>query len=363
MTGPVPARGPLFIVGCDKAGTTLVHSLFDGHPDVVALPVELQLLRVTDVPTAFPGRRRGLASIEDPSAMARALLHARIPLSRLLGRPPSRDIPALDRAAMRHFARALVDTHGVAGIADFFVHVHRTYLAAIGQDPDLASRRLIVEKTPLQEEHALRLRRWFPAARFLHVVRNPYANLHALRLQAAKRKLLVVRAKVESLQLSHVFGALNAEEIAHYRFVRYEDVVHQPERTMRALAGFAGLDFHATMLRPTKAGLPWTGNSMADTPFAGIDPRPVDRWRADISNYELALVGKRLAWARDRFGYGEHRPRGRLAPYLPLRGEDPFSWMLNRWMLHEYRGGPHGPARWRETQPASCWSSATDHAT
>lgn len=344
MSGVPPARGPLFVVGCPKSGTTLVQSLFDGHPDVVGLPVELQLFRVADVPTALLAPQRGREV--DPAGMARRLLERR-GFRLLLRREPTTELPPLSPAAARRFEQLVLDTSDVVDAAQLFVHVHRAYLAATGEDPDLVDHRLIVEKTPLQEEHALRLRRWFPTGRFLHVVRNPYANLHALRLRAGQRKLLDLRIPCEALRLSHVFGAMNAEEIEAYRFVRYEDLVADPTGVMQELADFAGVPFHETMLIPSRRGRPWTGNSMTGIPLSGIDPRPVDWWRAHVSDLEVALVDQRMGWVLDRFGYERRAPRSRLSPYRRLSGEDPLSWLLNRCMLHEIRSGPYGPPRRR----------------
>ena len=50
-------KAPLFICGCPKSGTTLLRSLFDGHPERLVFPMEMKFFRYTDYPTLLPERK------------------------------------------------------------------------------------------------------------------------------------------------------------------------------------------------------------------------------------------------------------------------------------------------------------------
>jgi hypothetical protein len=48
-------RGPVFILGNLKSGTTLVQALLDGHPELFVIPVELKFFKFVRGPSLPPG--------------------------------------------------------------------------------------------------------------------------------------------------------------------------------------------------------------------------------------------------------------------------------------------------------------------
>jgi len=347
---PESRRPPLIILGCMKTGTTLPLALLDGHPDLLVLPAELNYFRYTDHPSLFPERK---FCNEPPGAqLTRKVLDGlyflkllnKDRLAKLQGEYVLRtqdvhDFSSIDPAA---FEECVERGEPGASHRSSFLRFFQGLLAGTGRDPGTLSDYHFVEKSPLQEEYAPLLKRWFPTARFLHLVRNPYATLRALRIVGSKSLVKGERVRYPylrdlcaSIGRSVRLGQWAQTFLPDYRMIRYEDLVLKPEETMRSVAKFLGIPFDPVLLSPTLAGKPWGGNSMQGDAFRGIEPSAVERWREDITPFEVALVNARLGGVLRDFEYERVEPRSRLRTYLPQRRERLLTWIANRVLLGE----------------------------
>lgn len=141
------------------------------------------------------------------------------------------------------------------------------------------------EKTPANVRRFSYVRRHFPRARLVHIVRDgrdavcslrrtPFAKLDHARydsVAAARRCAVQWRASVRA-------GLRFRRDPAYYE-LRYEALVSDPERTLRGLLKFLGLPWDANLLQPEPAG------TIADEIAASGDVfgSSVERWRRDLS--------------------------------------------------------------------------------
>lgn len=349
---------PVFVVGHVKSGTTLVQSLLDGHPDLFVLPLELKFLQHANVPTLPPGNRArgGLPSHRvpwkaadlPPGRVLEEVLGNADPADFLAGRPVSRNLPLEAWSFDRELFRRRVERADRSSLRSVFVDLAEAFHEAhrAGGDPsDPASggegpaagtpppTPRLVEKTPQQEEHARELARWFPEARFVHVLRNPYAVVNAEARDKSvhrSRRHRVYRPLAKSLY----FLERNRRHLDRYRVVRFEDVVLETESTMRELAEFLELPFRPSMLRPTIGGRPWGGNSRTvDGEFEGVDPRPVHAFRDQIAPLDVAVVNRYFGPMLERHGY-ERLPDPGWRKWLPVGIEPPNLYVGNRVLLY-----------------------------
>ena len=314
---------PIFILGAHKSGTSLLRSLFDGHPDLITVPVEAHFFQHAAwwVDYAYrrtlpvPVDREGFIdratrwvqrcnTSEDPQgdSVARGVFDVpRFRASLTAALPPSshpREAPALYLEA-------------------YFSALHESVW---GRPPE-AGRRF-VEKSVEHAEFAADLHAFFPDARFVHLVRNPYANLVSLRAYKADGRYPWIGPAIRSLYNAFYFLYRNRRRIAPYHVLTYEDLVQHPERSVEALCAFLDLDRRDSLLQPTFLGRPWGGNSTSDVTFTGISAARIARWRDDILPLEAALVNKYLPHVLRDFGYERFEPTGsvyRRAPGEPLK--------------------------------------------
>jgi hypothetical protein len=328
---------PIFVTGSARSGTTLFTRLLDGHPSLLVFPIELKYFRYRDIPTAYPASK--LAALSEPRDIIQAIVDSPY-LRPLLGETDTvgrRDevLEAVRRAVDADvFRAALQPLDGIASHRDAISHFFEALLEGLGRRrTDLDSIRF-VEKTPLQEENVHELRRWFPGARFVHLVRNPYAVAvsERKRTELGITKIHVIRWQQSSLE----YALENARSLGEssYRIIRFEDLVSDPERTMRGAAEFLGIDDHPILRAPTVLGAPWGGNSSTtSTRFDGVARSVAENWRGALLPMEVMAVNRFVGDLMSEFGYDRlpwpplhHVAKGFRHPKAILRN----SWRLIR---------------------------------
>ncbi len=164
-----------------------------------------------------------------------------------------------------------------------------------------SGKQVWAEKTPKNVMRFGFVRRRFPHARIVHVVRDgrdvvcslrrkPFAKIDqaaADGTHAARRCAMQWRRAVRA--------GLRLRGDARYHELRYEDLVHDPVATLGRLMAFLGL--------------PWEAAMLASAPTDGIDPyesraadpifdSSIGRWRRDLSKADrratLLLIGPLL---------------------------------------------------------------------
>jgi hypothetical protein len=189
----------------------------------------------------------------------------------------------------------------------------REFLAAVLAlhcvNPRRARRpRAWVEKTPGNEARVEALLALFPRARFLHVVREPRANLASIK-QLVRYRGWRWRAPMTIWRLRRSLAAAHANRRRlppdRYHVVRYEDLVTDPRGVMAGVAAFIAVGWDDCLLTATSNGVPLTSNSMyEDRRVSGAILSAVDeRWRRELSVSERALAAMLLRSAGRGHGY------------------------------------------------------------
>jgi hypothetical protein len=292
----VLAEHPVFICGCMKSGTTLLCQLLDGHPDLVVMPGDSHAANHMTGP---------LGAVTGPGAMDRLAAHwvARMinptaqPPYWLLGGEPRRYGEFV--AWLRHVVGATPEFP-----ARGFLAAARAWCAV---EPALAAARVLVEKTPDNEHKIGAILGAFPAARFIHILRDPLPVIAALKRLYALRSWAWSLDEVCSMaRRSAAAAAWNSRRLGADRYltVRYEDLVAAPREQMGRVAAFLGVPWHDTLLQPTTTGRAAASNSMfAERRATGalVAESPADaeaRARAEFTPDELAVLRVRIRTGR-----------------------------------------------------------------
>ena len=162
---------PVFICGHPKAGTSLVRSLLDSHPQLVVYPEETIFFR------RFLPNAQELDRPEKIALAERELIHI---FTWNTNRPPDSQEGYLDRDysdigfdEVRQTMLKLLDTiyrHD----GDILGAAVLAY-GAVSQQLKLGTRYW-VEKSPYNEYYAEQIFAWWPQARCIHIVRDPRDN-------------------------------------------------------------------------------------------------------------------------------------------------------------------------------------------
>ena len=278
-----------FVIGSGRSGTTLLRLMLDSHP-ALAIPPETHFI---------PDLVRACQRAAHPAERFVETLtqHERWPDFQI------------DAAVLREAIMALEPFTLGDGLRVFY----QAYAARFG-------KQRYGDKTPPYSLCAEQIQALLPEAHFIHLIRDgrdtamsfhtiwganssieETARLWAGRIRAARRQ---------------------APELKHYLEVRYEDLVLEPEPTLRRICEFLGLEWHPAMLdyhkraagrleelkRPIRAndGAVYIGEQrLAIHRMTSKPPQSqrVTAWRQDMSPEDLALVEAEVGDVLGELGY------------------------------------------------------------
>lgn len=251
IRGPFAARRSacrsiVVVGGAPRSGTTLLRTLLGRHPMIASAPETTVFLRRISSPADI-GKRVGW-----------------------------------DAALIEQMQR---DSHSQA---EFIERFQRAML-------DRSGKAVWVEKTPKNAERFGFVRRHFPYAKLVHIVRDgrdvvcslrktPFAKLDhapAESVAAAQRCAVQWRANVRA--------ALRLRHDPLYHELRYEDLVRDPETVLRPLIAFLGLPWDDRVLERADRAAPGPTAAVEDdygaaTAAGAIFASSLSRWRQDLSH-------------------------------------------------------------------------------
>lgn len=261
MTGSVLP----FFVGSGRSGTTLFRNIFDAHPELAMTHEAHFVAAMAQHQGRYEnnGFDRG-AFVDD------------------LYRNTNFVRQGLDRGDVE---RRLADDQ-VGSFADAVRSVFGLYA-------DERGKTLFGDKTPGYVNHIDLLSSVFPEARFVHVIRDGrdvalgYLDRDEWGPSTVGHAALYWRSRVSRGQESgHRLGP------ERYLEARYEDLVDDPEATVRRVCDFLGLDFHDSMLRFHESGAEFIASSNTPDAFGGL-AKPITKgmrdWRTQMLPQDIAL--------------------------------------------------------------------------
>lgn len=295
-----PPEGPdapdvFAIVGTGRTGSTVLGQSLDRHPDVHVIP-EMKLRMTwgaTDVADV-------LADVETPVGAEAAgdVAEALLDIDAVLWRRASRGEGPFTRADLEDWVVGLEDHWDllrllVAGIAD-----------ETGAD-------VVGVKFPVNVAYAGRLREALPGLTLIHTVRDPRAaaasNARRFPRQLRERLpvpvpgpvgyLLLVLHKIVDVNLAVRFHRRHGD--GRYHVVRFEDVVVDPDATLKAVCEALDLPFRAEMLDVGLVNATYGD----DDQVQGFDPEAATHWRSTFPRPLSALVHVLAYPAFRAFGY------------------------------------------------------------
>lgn len=290
------ARGPVFVVGFPRSGTTLVQQILNAHPQVAIAPETHFFHR-------YWRHREQLGDLTADAAWARLL-------TRLAA------IPELSAAGLE---AAMLARRG-AGVPRTLPAAFRLVLDTFAE---LQGATVSGEKTPANQLHTPVLQHWFPDALFIHVVRDPRAAVSSWRRVHWSSGSVAVDAL--EWRRRHRRFLRDAPGLRRAVTIRYEDLVRDPEPVVREFCAFLGIDFHRAMLehsRRAAVGLdlerePW--KARATEP---MDSTRTDAWRGELTGRQVLAIEAICGRTMTRF---EYRPvRSAL---LRILARPPTLWM------------------------------------
>ncbi len=265
--------GPVFIVGSMGSGTTLMRLVIDSHENI---------------------------AIAQETGFARALL-------------AQKWIPYWKHGGEWYGRIGYSEAQLEEEMRDYFDHMFRRFAESQGK-PRWG------DKTPWHLWHMEMLASVFPDAAFIGTLRHPGAVASSQRNRFGWDWHRSVRHWVRSnIELAYTGARLGNR----FSLCRYEDLVLEPERTMRPVFEWLGepwsprvLEHHVVQgQRGTR--LEVEGNTRVDDP---IDPSRVAKWTQSMDEEGWSELRNQTTHLSDLFGYHANDPMA-LEPLLPGAGD------------------------------------------
>jgi len=208
------SAGPLFVIGMWRSGTSLLYALLNQHP-------QIGLMYESDLPLLWP--------------------------MFLMGRKSAwwlNKFDAWNGALSRHKIDPAAIDQSISNLPDGFRAIAQQYAAKTGAT-------VWGCKSPNYFDCMKRLAHWFPHAKFIVIWRDPADVCRSIVRAAEKspwfaRPGMDLRALLGYRRMKQEADALVRRGAAIYQ-LQYDDLVSDPETTLKAICEFIGIPFEPKM--------------------------------------------------------------------------------------------------------------------
>ncbi len=313
----------IFLLGCHKSGTSLLRSLFDGHPDLNVVPIESHFIEHLGISGIYPLRKNENHNLNFYDSLFKLLKEYNESKS---------SFSDINIAGKINFE--VLKTHKKSmdnkDMSKSFEDMCKSIFASL--DLNFKDNHSIVEKSVENFQYASYLKSLYPNSVFIHILRNPYANLVSLRKFKTRASFPSLPELVESINLSFSYALSNANIISDYFIIKYEDLILEAENTMRDLIEKVKIPYHPMLLKPSSMGEEWAGNSMYSNELKQISDQNMNKWKDDIFPVESALVNSKLSKHIKKWNYEPFHLK--QSAYFKANGETIKTYLRNRLYLY-----------------------------
>jgi len=290
-------KPPIFIVGPHRGGSTLWHNIISMCPGVMRLtdPRFLSWRRQRDF-TFFLRTWGGDLSLDENVDRMVEVSFSRQNVPGLEGvfwrfvRIPVADDPRLRREISERIKKS---DRNLGAIARIFIEEITRF--------SRCDRACV--KFPVDVGHIPELLQWFPGCKIIHITRDPRAVamsktndpsgtaikvLQYPRLAWLIRKLSIWSVIAQYRTTARVHRRFRY--LANYRLFRYEDLLAEPEKTLRDLCKFIDVEFSEELLHPEKGIHLHQPSSLTGEQKKAFDTTAAVRWQDVIPAFDKWLI-------------------------------------------------------------------------
>jgi len=276
---------PVFIISSGRSGTTLMRSMLVAGGQI-AIPVETQIIHLLPVIYRI---NRGF-SWED---------HVRLIIASF---ESQRDFPLWQVNMADAYRKALALPEDERSLARIINEVFFTYAAQA-----FPNAHMWGDQSPLHTLYLPYIKRVFPNASYLHLLRDGRDVVSSSLEHYGSDTLFeaVLRWKTSLKRIDRFQKTLAPEQ---YIEVRYENLVREPEPTLRRVCEFIGIDYSSLMLEY------WNLPSTIEHRYKAhhqnlakpVFDSSIGKWRERLTKQEQDYVMRNMAAELQKLGYLEN---------------------------------------------------------
>ena len=252
---------PVFVVGCQRSGSTLLGAMMGAHPEIVCIPEGQFIVDLMPM--------RGNDERVDPSEVIdRVTKHWRFQIwdfDLRSKRPRPGDIEPTYRAAIEWLIARFANTQA------------------------RRDARVWVDQQPGHIFHLPRLFKHFPDARVVHIIRDGRAVAASIMPLDWGPNEIYGAARFWQIRIGLGYAAasfLGPDQLHH---VRYEDLIRDPEARMRQIADFLGVAYHESMLCGTGLSIPSFTKGQHSLVGKTLVRDRIDAWQQTLTRRQIEI--------------------------------------------------------------------------
>jgi len=186
-----------------------------------------------------------------------------------------------------------------------------------------AGKSIPCEQTPRYIYYARTLLDIYPSAHVVHIVRDPRAVMASQKKRWQRRQLAADGAAISRYQSLRVWinyhpytvarlwsratsEALALAEHPRVTLIRFEDLVQNPEETVRLLCSRLELDYDARMLDVGQINS--SHQSSVGGARSGLHADTIDKWKGALTRTEVSIAQRYCGHLMRRFRYENGEP-------------------------------------------------------
>jgi hypothetical protein len=274
--------GPIFIVGMNGSGTTMLADSLDNSPELYVFPRETRMI---------PWLVENLASFGD------------------LTRRENREKLVQTICNFNNFRRVApnltlsdqeISEPSLFGVID----------AVYGHLARAAGKARWVEKSPMNVQFLPQIAQQMPTAKFIHIIRDGRDIAQSNNRRWRKNPYWSIHRWSQVVPQGQADGRRLGPE--RYLEIRYEEFTSEPEAGLRTICDFVGIAYTPELLRSSMPFMNMSERRVKDK--AGTIVANSQKWRSYFSPQEVvrleSIAGKVLA----DLGYEPANPNGSYTP-------------------------------------------------
>ena len=275
-----PGEQPIFIIGVGRSGTTLLQAMLHAHK-LIAFTPETHFVR------RYLARRR-MHRLLDRGHTDRFL--------ELVGKDGDLNRMGLDFSPII----AQLEDRSALSLISFY----KTLLEKWRKEKDAA---VVGDKDPKNIEYLQYIHDYFPAARIIHIIRDPRAVvLSRMKAEWSRNRGFLSHVAIYNLQLQK--GRRDGRDLfgRNYYEIIYEDLVTNPELQCEQLCQWLNIPFDPGMLNFQHSSheiikgreINWKRDC-----FKPVQPANKDKWTNSLSRRQICVIETLNSVWFTQFGY------------------------------------------------------------
>lgn len=171
-------------------------------------------------------------------------------------------------------------------------------------------------KFPVDVGHVPELLQWFPDCKIIHITRDPRAvamsktndpSGTAIKIMQHPRLAWLIRKLSVWFVIAQYWRTARAHrrfrQLSNYKLFRYEDLLAEPEKTLKDLCKFIEVEFRQELLHPETGVHLHQASSLTGKQKKAFDPNAAVRWQGVISASDKWLITSLTKRSMRTLGY------------------------------------------------------------